>query len=295
MSPLSRGSRWALACLAAIAVVTLSWWALALWPVTADSSAWLVRARVVCFGAAPDGLPNAGGWALLVGQPVGMLAVLLAVWGDAVGQGLRALARGRRGRAALTVIAVVVLAAVVTAARAIRRANGASVDARARSAGSHVTALNRAPPPLRLVDQHGDTVTLDRFRGKRVVLTFAYGHCETVCPLVVHDLLAMRLRAQDAAPVVAVVTLDPWRDTPARLPAIAAEWDMDAGSYVLSGSVHQVERTLDEWQVARTRDAATGDVGHVPASFVLDRAGQLAYRVDGDVSTIGSLLHGLTH
>ena len=291
---MSRGSRWGLAGLAAIAGVTLSWWTLALWPATADSAAWLVRARVVCFGAALGGLPNAGGWALLVGQPVGMLAVLLAVWGGAVGEGLRALASSRSGRVALTVVAVLAGAAVVTAARTIRRVGGSLVDSRAASAGSHITVMTGSPPPLRLVDQHGDTVALERFRGERVVLTFAYGHCETVCPLVVHDLIGLRRRTHGAAPVVLVVTLDPWRDTPARLPAIAAEWKLDSGGYVLSGPVERVERTLDEWHVVRTRDVATGDVAHVPASFVIDRAGHLVYRINGDVSTLGSLLHGLT-
>jgi protein SCO1 len=291
---MSRGSRWALACLAAIAVVTLSWWTLALWPATADSAAWLVRARVVCFGAAPGGLPNAGGWALLLGEPAGMLAVLLAVWGGAVGEGLRTLAGGRGGRLALTMVAVLGAAAVVMAARTIRRAGGALVDSGAASVGSGVTVMAGPPPPLRLVDQHGDTVTLQRFRGERVVLTFAYGHCETVCPLVVHDLMALRRRTEGEAPIVVVVTLDPWRDTPARLSTIAAEWELDAGGHVLSGPVERVERTLNEWHIARTRDPATGNVAHIPATFVIDRAGHLVCRIDGDVSALGSLLHGLT-
>jgi hypothetical protein len=37
--------------------------------------------RAVCFGAARDELPNAGGWVLLVGQPLGMLGILLTAWG----------------------------------------------------------------------------------------------------------------------------------------------------------------------------------------------------------------------
>src|SRR3990172_488363 len=77
-----RGRALAVAALGSLAAITAAWWALALWPVPGGVPEWLARARFVCFNAGPDGLPDASGWLLLVGEPIGMLAVLLAVWGE---------------------------------------------------------------------------------------------------------------------------------------------------------------------------------------------------------------------
>jgi hypothetical protein len=82
-------ARVALWALAVIAMITASWWTLALWP-TADAPAWLVLTRETCFGTAATGLPDAGGWLALTGQPLGMLLVLFAGWGHDVKAGLRA-------------------------------------------------------------------------------------------------------------------------------------------------------------------------------------------------------------
>src|SRR3990172_2988440 len=96
-----RGRALAVAALGSLAATTAAWWALALWPVPGGVPEWLARARFVCFNAGPDGLPDASGWLLLVGEPIGMLAVLLAVWGRPVRAGLRSLASRPAGRLAL--------------------------------------------------------------------------------------------------------------------------------------------------------------------------------------------------
>ena len=72
----------AMAALAAILTITTCWWCLALWPVAPSTPAWIARTRAVCFGTMLNDLPNAGGWLLLIGQPIGMLAVLITVWTD---------------------------------------------------------------------------------------------------------------------------------------------------------------------------------------------------------------------
>ena len=70
-----RGAWIAPSSLGAILVVTVAWWALALWPSEGVPPAWLLRARQVCFNADGSGLPQASGWMLLIGQPIGMVAV----------------------------------------------------------------------------------------------------------------------------------------------------------------------------------------------------------------------------
>ena len=178
----------ALGALAAIAAVTAAWWALALWPLTAAVPEWVLRTREVCFGATRHTLPDAGGWIMLVGEPVGLLAVLWVLWGDALREGLAAALARPAGRVILAGTAVAVLAGLGSAARLVAEVRR---DPRSAPAAGDVAAAVAAgrvddkAPVLRLVDQHGDSVALEQFRGRPVLVTFAYGHCTSVCPLVV--------------------------------------------------------------------------------------------------------------
>jgi protein SCO1/2 len=279
--------------LAVILVITASWWALALWPLPGSAPDWLVRTRTVCFGSTPSGLPDNSGWLLLVGQPLGMVAVLLVVWGDAVADGLRALARSVAGRASLAGVAVLLALGIGAAAARVAGAATRGTTAVVPTDFTSIPRLDRPAPALALVDQHGAAVTLERFRGRPLLLTFAFAHCETVCPLVVHDVLEARRRMAGPPPAVVIVTLDPWRDTPARLPSIAARWRLDGDALVVSGAVADVAATLDRWNIARARDPRTGDVIHPAVVFLIDREGRIAYAVNGGAEAIGELLRRL--
>jgi protein SCO1/2 len=143
--------------------------------------------------------------------------------------------------------------------------------------------MDRAAPALNLVDQHGEVVRTEEYRGRSILVTFAYAHCATVCPVVVRDLLEVRRQLGEQAPPLLIVTLDPWRDPPARLPAIAEEWQLDQGTRVLSGTVDDVEAALSAWQVPRTRNAATGELIHPAIAYVVNPAGRITHLVDGSL------------
>ncbi|HEX7117958.1 MAG TPA: SCO family protein [Longimicrobiales bacterium] len=277
-----------LAALAAILGIAAGWWALALWPVAGAAPDWLVRTRAACFGVYDDGLPDLAGWLGLIGQPIVMLAILVLGWGRALARDLRTVAGSRGGRLAL---ALSVLALGAGLGGVIMRVT----DARAAGAGvgeaapvpSTAPQLDRRAPPLTLVDQHGDTRSLAELRGRPVLLTFAFAHCETVCPLLVRHVLqaqaTLRTKAPAKVPAVVVVTLDPWRDTPSRLPHIAESWQLPSDAYVLSGAVPMVEAALDAWDLPRRRDERTGAVVHPPLVYVLDERGRIAYTATGAV------------
>jgi cytochrome oxidase Cu insertion factor (SCO1/SenC/PrrC family) len=160
-------------------------------------------------------------------------------------------------------------------------------------AGVAYERLDRPAPGLRLTDQHGETLTLERFVGRPVLLTFAFGHCETVCPAVVHDVRAAVERLADIAPAVLVVTLDPWRDVPSRLPSIAQQWNLAGEAFVLGGSVEAVEDVLDRWSVPRSRDPSTGDIIHPRLVYIIDSHGKLVYVTSGGADTVAGLLRRL--
>jgi cytochrome oxidase Cu insertion factor (SCO1/SenC/PrrC family) len=269
--------------------VTAVWWALALWPLPAEAPAWLAHARFVCFGAARDTLPSSAGWLLLIGEPVALLAALVVVWGPGLRRGVRALAGGASGRTALGLGALLVIAGLSAAVHRV---------ATATAAGPTVTLatperLNAVAPALPLTAQSGAAFDLARIRGRPALIVFAYGHCETVCPVAVREALAARDGVPaERRPRVVVVTLDPWRDVPARLPALAAAWHLAADDFALSGDVATVERVLDAWRVSRSRNASTGEIVHAPLTVVLDENGRVVGRSEGTAGQLGALLGG---
>jgi protein SCO1/2 len=283
-----------MAALAAIVAITASWWSLALWPVGPSTPAWLIQTRAVCFGTVLNDLPNAGGWLLLIGQPLGMIVVLATVWTAELRAGFALAMRRISGQ----VIVGVVAAAIVTGlAGVVVRVSG--WNDRLFSAGSDreiATALTRVDdqaPALTLDDQHGQPVSLDRFRGRPIIVTFAYGHCETICPLVVADVLAAQRQLADRSVAVIIITLDPWRDTPSRLAAIADNWNMGPEAHLLSGPPAIVERTLNAWRVPRVRNEQTGDLSHPPIVYIVGPDGHIAYVVQGNAPTIVAAVRGL--
>jgi protein SCO1/2 len=281
-----------LGMLAAILAITAAWWALALWPLPADTPAWLERTRFVCFGSTRDTLPTAAGWSLLIGEPLGMLAALLVIWRQDLAAGLIGLARSWGGRGVLAGTALLVVAGLAaTGARVAEARSARFFDPLAgeMAAVDVAASLDRPAPALALTDQHGTTFTLDRVRGRRVAVLFAYKHCATVCPLVVYAARDARAQMGDSALALVIVTLDPWRDTPARLPAMARDWRLAQQDVVLSGPVDAVNAALDAWQVPRSRDEATGEITHGAPVYLVDARGRLQYQAPGYAEAIVTL------
>ncbi len=277
---LDRGGRLALLALGAVLVITAGWWALALWPAPGATPEWLARARAVCFNAGPDGLPDVSGWMLLIGQPLGMLGFLAVVWPRPLARGLGWLGRRRAGQAALAATVLLVVAGLAGAGVRVARAAAADAPPRlpAGMAASDHPRLDRPAPALGLVDHRGERVDLSALEGRPALVTFAFGHCADICPLVVENARRARDEAwgPDGASLV-VVTLDPWRDTPGRLPDLAERWQLGPGDHMLGGEVEEVEAVLDAWNVARERDTRTGDVAHPPLLYLVDATGTIAF------------------
>jgi protein SCO1/2 len=279
-----------LALLAAVGLVTAAWWALALWPLGADAPGWVARTRWLCFGSPPHGLPNAGGWIALVGEPIAMTGLLLVVWGDAVRSGLRALRASAAGRLALAAAVMLTVGGVAAASVRVARATGGTPP---DVTGAAAVRVDRPAPPLELPEQSGRPFSLALVRGRPVLVTFAFGHCETVCPVVVHDVREAARRAADRDPAIVVVSLDPWRDLPSRLPAIARAWELPDDAHVLTGSVDQVMAVLADWGMAISRDTTSGDITHPAVVYVIDRAGRIAFTAPGGAELLADLLERL--
>jgi protein SCO1 len=286
-------ARAAATVLAAILAITASWWALALWPVGAEAPGWLLRTREVCFGSRADTLPSAAGWLLLVGQPVSMVILLVTIWGEELRAGLTLATARAAGQLALGVGLALVVAGLGAVVVRVHTANAEPFTTGTMDVAAQLTRVSDVAPAVSLTDQFGREVSLESFRGRPVIVTFAFAHCETVCPLIVADVLAARRRIDGVPPPVLVVTLDPWRDTPSRLGSIATSWRLDRDAHVLSGPPDVVERTLNAWRLPRARNQKTGDISHPSIVYIVDANGRIAYVVTGGVDAISAAVRAL--
>ena len=292
MTPTAR-ARAAVAALAAIVAITASWWALALWPVGAEAPGWLLRTREVCFGSGIDTLPSVAGWLVLIGQPASMVILLVAVWGEELRAGLTLTAARTAGQLAVGLVLAVIVAGLCAVVVRVRAADAEPFSTGVTDVAAQLTRISDVAPAITLTDQSGREVSLESYRGRPVIVTFAFAHCQTVCPLIVGDVLAARRQIDGVPPAVLVITLDPWRDTPSRLETIASSWRLDGDAHVLSGAPDVVERTLNAWRVPRARNQQTGDVSHPSIVYIVDAGGRIAYAVSGGAEVISAAVRAL--
>lgn len=235
-----------------------------------------------------NGLPEAWGWILLALAPASFLLAIVVLWGSELPASLRDLARTRAGRVVVVVLAAVVVVEGVWVARKVQAARTVTAFAgNARDDGVLAADYPRQTvpaPDFTLVDQHGARVSPDRFRGRPVIVTFVFGHCQTMCPLVVETL--KHVPPSEAPAAVLLVTLDPWRDTPGSLAGIAGRWALPPNFHVLSSRpASDVLAVAAAYGVPAERDEKTGDITHPGLVFVIDADGRLAYTFNNPSTT----------
>lgn len=104
-----------------------------------------------------------------------------------------------------------------------------------------------------LTDQNGVTVTDTQLRGRLMLVFFGFTHCPDICPVGATSMsAAMELlgdKADQVAPIF--ITVDPARDTPARLKQYFANFDRRF--IALTGTEEQVKRASDAYKVYYSR------------------------------------------
>ena len=160
-------------------------------------------------------------------------------------------------------------------------------------------------PSFQLVDSAGKPYQLNDTHGKWIVLAPSMTLCREVCPMTTGALeeLKSTLAKDGIGNDVDVVetTVDPWRDSPARLRAYKREFGADFT--MLTGSTHEIRKfwnwfhvqfyrvpegkpaDIDWW----THKPETFDINHTDAVFVIDPAGQERVVSDGMPELQGTL------
>ena len=118
-------------------------------------------------------------------------------------------------------------------------------------------------PTWSLINQDSLPVDSTALRGKIALVTFVYTHCPTVCPLLTAQMKQLqdefsREGAFGARLVFVTVTVDPGRDTPARLKEYAAQFGADSSSWLwLTGEPAQMETVWSGFGIVAYPDLAT--------------------------------------
>ena len=149
--------------------------------------------------------------------------------------------------------------------------------------------VNRAIPNIPLISSSGTPTSLAAYRGKDIVMAPFLSLCQDECPLVTGAFIALqrdvRMDGLGSKVVFMEITVDPGRDTPARLAAYSkefgADWvlatgtpaNLDALWKFLGVSV----QIVPEEQPAKidwyTGTPLTYDVDHTDGYFLIDPAG----------------------
>jgi cytochrome oxidase Cu insertion factor (SCO1/SenC/PrrC family) len=265
-------------------IVTLILWFMAFFSAGDATPEWLVRAQAVCFGTTKTGLPDTYGWFVLILAPLSFLGALFVVYGAEVGRGLGVLSASSIGSGIVSLLFVAVLSEAIWVggriSKGIELANVSYEFVDENSFPVDYPVLNQEASDFTLIDQYGDEITLSSFKDQPVLITFAFAHCTTVCPVLVRNVMEAMKDLNGEGIRALVISLDPWRDTPGSLPALAKKWNAPEGVHLLSGEVEAVNAVLDAYNVARTRDEKTGDVVHPALVYVVNSNGSLQYALN---------------
>ncbi len=180
------------------------------------------------------------------------------------------------------------LLALLVAGGALAACGGGSPSA--PPPGQGVVQDRAVPGTIPLVDTAGHVTDLAAYRGKYIVLAPFLSLCQDECPLVTGAFIALQHDVRAAglgqAVVFMEITVDPRRDTPARLAAYAtrfgADWPLLTGTpanldklWKFFGVSHQIvpeaqPAKLDWW----TGQPLTYDVNHTDGYILIDRRGR---------------------
>lgn len=148
---------------------------------------------------------------------------------------------------------------------------------------------------LDLTDHNGRPRHLADFRGKAVVLFFGYTACPDVCPttLARYAQVMKALGPQAQQVQVLFVTLDPERDTAARLKQFVPWFHPDfLGLY---GSRAEIDTAAQEFRIysAKREGGALGyTLDHSATAYILDPAGRMRLYVMDD-APVGDIVADL--
>lgn len=129
-----------------------------------------------------------------------------------------------------------------------------------------------------LTDQGGKPVKLDLYAGHPVLVTMFYGSCPHVCPMLVSTIQRYELELPEASRGrlrVLMVSLDPGRDTPAKLTEVAQRHRADLARWTFARAGADDVRRLAAALNIQYRQLPDGEFSHSTIITLLDPQGRI--------------------
>lgn len=242
---------------------------------------WMSRTQYVCFGTLTNGMPDTQGWMLLALSPLLLLSFMWVTHTEELKFVRFFISNSKLAQITFLILAgFTLLVGHWTGSRvtyALRLARVGVSPTEPQFLPEDYPRLNQSTPPFKLLNQKAELMTESIFKGKVTILTFAFAHCSTICPVLIKDSLEALRRLDHPKTQVVVITIDPWRDTPSSLPSLVKTWSFTENSFLLSGKPDEVLKTLQGFQIINERDLKTGDVTHAAQVMIVDQNAKIQY------------------
>lgn len=134
-----------------------------------------------------------------------------------------------------------------------------------------------------MIDQSGRSLNWRDQRGRPRVVSMFYSSCPYICPLIVDSGKAIERAltpAERAQLGITLVSLDPKRDTPRALAALAAKRQLDPARWSLLQPAERDVRAIAGVLSVRYRALADGEFNHTSVLILLDADGRVLARTE---------------
>ena len=172
-----------------------------------------------------------------------------------------------------------------TAARIVALAAGLFLMAAstAVAAGGSLPGDSVYQLELPLTSQDGETRDWETLRGKPRLVSMFYTSCQYICPLIVDSGKALEhalTPAQRDRLGIVLISMDPARDAPTALSAVAGQRKLDPDRWLLASPRERDVRSVAGVLGIRYRELADGEFNHTSALVLLDAEGRIVARTD---------------
>lgn len=137
---------------------------------------------------------------------------------------------------------------------------------------------------ITLQDQSTQSVPLSVFEGHPVIVSLFYGSCQYSCPLLmsaVQKVESTLSPAMKSKVRVLLISIDPVRDQPPQLAALAARYKLDLTRWKLATTSEDNVRDIAAVVGLKYRKLPGGDYNHSQVIAVLNDKGDIAARFEG--------------
>lgn len=135
-----------------------------------------------------------------------------------------------------------------------------------------------------LTDQAGAEVRLDAFRGHPVLISMFYASCPAACPMLIRDIQSIEAAVPPEARAdlrVLLISLDPDRDTPPALAALAERHQVDPARWKVTRTPQDRVREIAAVLGIQYRFLPDGELNHSSIITLLDSGGVPLHRTEG--------------